>query len=330
MVHFLKRLGAFAAIQSIVLAIVVSYGSPRDSNHYMSAILDKSALLTSTASPRLIFVGGSNVAFGLCSEPFEQLGRHPINFGLHAGLGLEFPLRLVEDAVQPGDLILVAPEYSLLTTAAYEGDPEMIAQLIEQWPAGKQHFESSSDSAFRQFLDRDGLWLAHLWVRNARRRLTKGESPDPIYNRSNFNRYGDMVGHHNAGVTAQNHKAVITPVSERWVGLAVDRMNQFQRVCKDKGARVLFCYAPIPSDVYSDSRELIQQLDQRLKTLLDVPIVHGPEEVAYPRKWFFDTEYHLSKVGAEQRSSLLLACIRNDLREIARRPSPKVSDPTTR
>lgn len=330
MLRFLIRVGSFGAIQLAVLAIVVSSGSPRDSNHYLSSIHDKRKMLADASRPRLILVGGSNVAFGFSSELFEEkLACQPINLGLHAGLGLDFPLRLVEEAVRPGDLIIVAPEYSLLTTEAYEGDSTTITQLIEQWPAAKQYFESAPSSKIKQLLDRDGLWLAHLWVRNTRRRLTGADSADPIYRRSNFNRYGDMVGHHGVTTDSLTHRAVLS-VAQPWGKRAVRRLNDFQAICNNNGGRVLFCYPPIPRKLYSESRQTIREIEELLATSLEIPVAHTPEEVAYRREWFFDTAYHLTETGADERSALLLSRIRQDRWNVARQPSSAKADALTR
>src|SRR5204862_8067163 len=80
--------------------------------NFLAASIDKQSLIRTQTPPRLIFIGGSSMAFGVNSATIaEACGRRPVNMGLHAALGLKFMLREVESHVQPNDWIIVAPEY---------------------------------------------------------------------------------------------------------------------------------------------------------------------------------------------------------------------------
>ena len=58
---------------------------------YLQAYNKKCQLLEDTPSPRIIFVGGSNLAFGLDSQRIkDSLNINVINYGLHAGIGLKY------------------------------------------------------------------------------------------------------------------------------------------------------------------------------------------------------------------------------------------------
>lgn len=322
MVRFHLRLAAFAALQLVVAGLVFRYGSPHNTDHYLAAIHDKRALLASTEPPRLILVGGSNIAFGIDSQRFEApLGRPPINFGLHAALGLDVPLRLVEEAVGQGDIVVVCFEYALLATRYYQGGRETIAQLLEQWPGARHYYGMDPEVNIRQVLDHDALWITHQWVRRARHALRRRHKSGGVYTRSGFNQYGDMVGHHGAESKMLSHAKVLGGLDERWVERAVERLNRFNAHCRDKGAFVLFCYPPLPQDVFDNSRESIAKLARMLKRSLDIPILHEPNEVAYPRDFFYDTVYHLTRTGTQQRSNLLLTCLEHELKRVASEPS---------
>ncbi|MDB5171251.1 MAG: hypothetical protein JWN51_24 [Phycisphaerales bacterium] len=63
---------------------------------------------------RLIIVGGSNALFGIDGELIERKLHVPtVNYGLHAGLPLNYMLFRVSKKMQPGDTILLDPEYDL-------------------------------------------------------------------------------------------------------------------------------------------------------------------------------------------------------------------------
>lgn len=69
-----------------------------------------------TRSPRILIAGGSGTHFGLDTAQIEQqLGIPTYNLGLHAGLGLNGILASLEQQVQPGDIVVLIPEYELLS-----------------------------------------------------------------------------------------------------------------------------------------------------------------------------------------------------------------------
>src|SRR2546423_1051105 len=106
----------FAKSLSLTLLVLVScallYLAPDGRVPWMSAAIDKENLIRNTPQPRVIFVGGSNLAFGLNSLLIQRrLGRSVVNMGLSAGLGMRFMLAEVRPHLRPGDLVVVVPEY---------------------------------------------------------------------------------------------------------------------------------------------------------------------------------------------------------------------------
>ena len=79
---------------------------------YLQAYNKKCQLLEDTPSPRIIFVGGSNLAFGLDSQRIkDSLNINVINYGLHAGIGLKYMIDDISTYARKGDIIVFAPEY---------------------------------------------------------------------------------------------------------------------------------------------------------------------------------------------------------------------------
>ena len=73
---------------TLILAITML---PMEQDGYLQAYNKKCQLLEDTPSPRIIFVGGSNLAFGLDSQRIkDSLNINVINYGLHAGIGLKY------------------------------------------------------------------------------------------------------------------------------------------------------------------------------------------------------------------------------------------------
>lgn len=99
---------------------------------FLAGAIEKHKLLQMTPSPRLILVGGSNVAFGFDSDYLSSELKLPvINMGLHGGLGLRYALNEVAPYIRKNDLIVVAPEYPQFEDP--NGDLTLL-QLISVYP----------------------------------------------------------------------------------------------------------------------------------------------------------------------------------------------------
>ncbi|HEV8523640.1 MAG TPA: hypothetical protein VGQ71_04010, partial [Terriglobales bacterium] len=58
-----------------------------------------------------IFVGGSNLIFGLRAGPLSRrIGAPVVNYGLHAGIGIDVIAARASDLIGPGDLVVLATE----------------------------------------------------------------------------------------------------------------------------------------------------------------------------------------------------------------------------
>ena len=115
MPKFLLKITAFISL--IVLSIyVIIYVVNRDDVNvaFVAAIADKHQYAQSILEPKIILVGGSNLAFGIASDSIEKALEKPVvNFGLYAGFGLTFVLKEAVTEVKKGDVIVLCPEYYL-------------------------------------------------------------------------------------------------------------------------------------------------------------------------------------------------------------------------
>jgi hypothetical protein len=129
---FLLKLLTFLLIQAGLFGLILASANLRSEQNYLAATLEKHARLKSAPSPRLILVGGSNLAFGINSEALGQaLGREVVNMGLVGGLGLDFMLHEVAPAVRKGDLVLLSLEYDLFSGGF---NPVNQRQIVEYRP----------------------------------------------------------------------------------------------------------------------------------------------------------------------------------------------------
>lgn len=77
--------------------------------------LNKMAIAANTTAPKLIVTGGSGAHYTINSELLsEELGMPVVNLGIDGPVGLNVILPSILEAVQPGDVVLLIPEYLIL------------------------------------------------------------------------------------------------------------------------------------------------------------------------------------------------------------------------
>ena len=286
---------------------------PPEQNYYLAA-LDKLALVRTQASPRVIFIGGSSVAFGIDSGLIgARLGMHPVNTGLHSGFGLDFFLDTVEPWVRPGDVVVLAPEYEAFTEY-FHADPEMFAHFIE---ADWSLVGTLSWRQIREVLDRGyALHLKKVLRVAIGRHAPSKDLPFDLYLRSGFNANGDFVSHHgqpSSLVPPARKSAWFVFKDETRTVAAIRYLNRFALSCRSKGARVFLAHPPFFDRLLNQSREDISRLDELLRRKLDIPMLDKPEDSAFPMSHFYDTYYHLTAEGKRIHSEALASRLQTAL-----------------
>lgn len=312
MKRFLLRLACFGLIQACLACLLWTFGTVCRDDGYVAAIHDKVRLLRDLEGPRLIFAGGSSVAFGINSEVFsERLQYHPINMGVTGAFGLMFNLHLLKEYARPGDVILLLPEYQLLTIWI-EAEATGKRELLTEWPGAAQYLEPDGRS-WKAYLDRHALASLANWVRDHRRGLfsKSKKKVSSVYARSSFNTHGDLIAHY--GLPRSLEESRIEPLKlgscqavHEAVDVAIRRLNDFHAFCSQRGIAVFFGYPPCPEQQLRESQHVIRPLQEALASRLTIPILVSPDEMSLPLDDFFDTEGHPNEKGVARRCDLLV------------------------
>ena len=317
MKSFLIRCLLFLSIQVAIGYVLISKGMEpaEEQNAYLATILDKKELLSEPSEkPRLIVVGGSNVAFGFDTQELAgYLDLKPVNFGLHAALGLFFPLNCLQENVAEGDVIVLAFEYEIIASTTIDGNPKYLDEVFGYWPAARKYAYDEFD--WKRFVDCEALDLVHFWADRGRRRL-KGDNPDVgkrIYQRGHFNNVGDMTGHH--GLPSPGFVPVVSlTLDPDTLQRSINRLNRFHDHCVQVGATVYYSFPPLPEDYAEKHKDRFRELEAELRDRLAMKVINSPAEMAFPAKDFYDTRYHLDQQAAKIRSKRVLIGIERETR----------------
>lgn len=260
----------------------------------------KADLLQDTAGqPRIIFAGGSSSPYGtVCRMVEEELGCTAINVGATAYLGLEFYLQLLEQHACEGDVIVLAPErtmlaengtdYTLVWQAA-GNDPDVWAAVPLSYLPG---LFCASDDYYRL------------------RRGASDAQADVTYH-PDFGPLGD--------VTLQRETLLASgwdtqdPVRLEAGGWSMDkvrRINRFAAKMQARGVSVFFAFAPLDAACIQTDEAQIAAYADGLTAALEIPVIVTQQQAILPAEYFYDSNNHLTSAGAAVNTRNLIDGLR--------------------
>jgi hypothetical protein len=302
--RFARDVALFIGLQAaIALAVDALYMHHLGRHHFLASLRDKAARLAAAPAPRILLVGGSSTAFGVNSQAIERAcGRPVVNLGLNAGLGRGFILAQAEAAVQPGDLVVLMPEYSLL---AHDDvvDTSTVWLSLRLAPETVRFVSLETvpellDAGLGTLTER----LQRLWA------LARGKKPrNSLYDRYAFDDRGDVTSHLDLPPgNARGQHVETGPASS--LGPVCRRLAAFARIVRSRGARVVIVPPPIPGDDATRQELQLAAIWDRVEREAGIPVLGARK--TYGRERFLDTAYHLAASGRQERTRHLVDLIR--------------------
>jgi len=256
---------------------------------------------------RIILAGGSNVAFGVDSSQVHKVTqRETINLGLLGGIGLGAMLNEVEEGARAGDLVLLIPEYEHFYGNIMYGDRDA-ANLVRYDMSSLRYF--SSWGQWKSLVEN-----AHALARDttlglmdkARAKMRGGQEAravPTIYRSDAFNEYGDVVAHLNQAPRPDRVAATSTRMEGEFNQQALDAIARCARRLAARGAGFLVFYPPVAARYWAVNSDLVRQVAARMPEQWTLTT---PEEWVFDDRLFYDTAYHLNRVGRELRTKKLV------------------------
>ena len=294
-IRFLAFLLIFAlpivAIGTVVFALPAQFEET-----FLGEFDRKVERLYAAEGEKIIFVGGSSLAFGLDAKLLsETLQRPVINFGLYATLGTKVMLDYSKKAIEAGDIVVLAPEMNAQTWSLYFNAEAM-------WQAVDGHF------GLLRYLDsEDGpAMLGGVWKFAASKlKYMSADMNDlGIYSASSFDDYGfirynrdkdynTMTGGVDAGMPIDFDTAMI---SEDFI----EYVNDYIAYAQKKGATVYLSACPMNEAALAAdlTMEDLENYVAFLNDNFDCEILGDPNNMIYQTGYFYDSNFHLNSAGA--------------------------------
>jgi hypothetical protein len=260
------------------------------------------AIAAGVPGARVLLVGGSGVLYSVRAEALEaSLGVPVVNLGLHAGLGLDYLLRGIEQKVRPGDAVVLFLEYGLLVTAP----PDWT--LADYVIPHDLHFWLASGPGSALAL------AARLTPAEYARKLVSPWRPpvDGAPFRAMLNDHGDLVANRKA-MQQEQHRKTREHYASPFSGTAVDpqqaqRLREFVAYCRTRGITVIAGFPAFLRFPEYDDGAYARFYDEvaRLYAGEGVASLGTPREFFVDRGAFFDSNYHLHDEGAAAFTALV-------------------------
>ncbi|MBW4361122.1 hypothetical protein [Flavobacterium taihuense] len=278
----------------IVLAILLP-ATPRATKSLLFSSIKKDSLLKYTKSPRIIFVGGSNLSFGLNSQLIkDSLRKNPINTAIHASLTLKFMLDNSIKFVKKGDVVVLVPEYSHFYSDYDRGSEELL-RIIFDVNLSKISLLSSKQ------LFNIIPYMPKLAITKLKPSEYLNIIDSKVYSVNSFNDYGDTFSHW--GMKRENFKS--KAVKGEYNTVVLENIKAYALEIEKKGAQLFVSFPGYQDVSFMKSINSIHRVEMEYRKN-DFIVLGTAERYKIPDAMMFNTPYHLNKDGVDYRTQLLI------------------------
>lgn len=296
--RFLVMCVLFAVL--VIMPFAAAYiFRPLNAQIDLATLPHKYGLVDSVPAPRIIFVGGSNLSFGLNSKRIsDSLHIAVINTGVHAGLGLKFQLNTIIPRLKRGDVIVIMPELSNFF-GGINGDKTGVLSLAAICTS-LQELKHLNVKQMGKVIGGFGLSLKYYYA-------SLNEN-DGMHNVNAYNYFGDNERH-----WADTTKYVINFGKPRNVPVdneAVEWLSSQIIDLREEGYKVILFPATI---VETEYRNKSKQITKCFKAMSEagVPFMVGERAHVMPDEYVYDTPNHLNKAGVDSLTTILIQELRS-------------------
>ena len=299
------------------------------------------AEMDAAGEPKVMFVGGSNLLFGINPDSLsKRTGAPVLNYGLHAGLGIDLIADRASQYVRPGDVVVYAPELSHFRkggAGSFSDDLRIDFLAAHPSPNIDPHLQSfptrdwrrvrSRCNRLRQKLERVGSGPLSPLARTgggggAESDAKAGGSATGVsaYSLEAIGPRGELVAARPGPKPLEKWVVSSPPTSLETLNLTDGRgvrgFELLRKVCAERGA-TLCVMAPMRLDVDKYDQRAVLKMEQ---AWLDYARANGARVLLPPAhnvlgvNYGFDTDYHLNEAGVAAMEPRIAAALEPVLR----------------
>lgn len=289
-------------------------GTPGDTTGGLYDVYQyKKQIMEETASPRIVFVGGSGTLMGIGADIIhEKLEIPTVNFGIFAGFDLDYQIQLLKPLLHQGDIVVMSYEYSAYCFSG-EMSPNTRNYIVERdldyfylQPLNVQLEQAFTMGPGRMVEMSRSAVLPPI----KRKRLYPLEKMNPFGDQT-INRIEEANQEQVKRTTAFDVvKTCKAPIAS-WTVLE----NFIQSMKNERDIKFL---ATFPNTLKfkeyerKDFKTFMQEISDFYQKNR-IPMLGSANEFTYPIELFYDSSYHLNAEGVKKRSERLAELLKDNL-----------------
>jgi hypothetical protein len=300
---FIKKILLFSMLILLLLGFGISRVTIGWQGDYMYALIDKFDRLKTENSPKMVLIGGSNLAFGMDSQTISEYYDMPVvNMGLHAGVGLKFLLEGITPYIKKNDLVVIIPEYGHFYDLYLGNGANLVNALFNVYPQGFRLLNLQQWFMILSEIPRysiDNLQSAYISGHAFKKYEHK------IYARNSFNCYGDVTAHwaSSSYIKYQFKNSKVRKIDKKMLKDLEKHVLFFQ----SQGVEVVILPPAIVNTVAQSIHGEIQQVTEALAQNSNRAYRYFyPERYSLPDSLGYDTRYHFLKPGIDIRVQYII------------------------
>lgn len=293
----------FTMVNLVLLLLI-----PMDKNAYVCEYNHKVELMETTQQPRIVFIGGSNTAFGINSKAIaDSLQCNVVNFGFHAGLGIVFPIENCLQYIKKGDVVVMQLEYGNFFDGG-NGEPETYPVFVKStnWKYVHQLNVAQWYKVFSGVPRENIKGIVRLLRYPLRKSFdTPANGSSFKYLKSGFNEYGDEVSHLNyppkkIHISGECEKRTVNKDFMEWF---YDMITKYEQA----GASIILLPPVCVKSYFKVSYN--ENISEAL-IAIHHPYIVPPFLMALDDSCSFDTGWHMNSDGVSQNTENIVKVLK--------------------
>ena len=260
-------------------------------SHERNVALAYERLVALKDTNKIVIIAGSSGGFSINSRPIEQTFHMPVvNTATHGGIGVRMQFEIYSDLLREGDIVVFCPEYGAGEKRLY-GESTLVRILSTHLP------QAYSKLSFAQWLHISKYIGIHYREARKHRKIEEFDGP---YSVKAINGYGDIEWEreHQDTISCYDIKNLIDEE-------LVSYYKYVHATTKKRGIRLLFLPPTLLGSNYHKDAAQIEKWAGYLKQN-GIPLQAEPSKYAFPDSLYFDTPYHMTSVGADVRTKVMI------------------------
>lgn len=303
--YFIYKLILIAIFSFILYGFMVYffYKTPISTIWINKVINQKTELAEKEKKKKIVFIGGSNVHYGITTSIIQEQTNIPsFNLGSHAGLQIDYILHYAKKTLSKGDIVIAPLEYSHIIWN--DENIELTRRdYILTWD--REFFNNLSILKQIKMI----YSVSPIYFLKSMYQATK--NADDFYHNT-LNSNGDETSIHNKIIDTTG--AVIEYQNSFHPSYGVNKIIEFTKWCKKN--RIDFYYT-FPNHTFNKEHDnsIIKNFLFDFISYLrinNVNILGNPYQSFYKEDLFYDSRYHLNSEGRVIRTNDMLNLIKTN------------------